>query len=278
MKEKVKENVLISVITVVYQAEKEILYTLESVRNQTSTSFEYIIIDGKSKDSTVSVIEEFLIHFKEKNISVIFSSEKDKGIYDAMNKAVLRASGNWLLFMNAGDTFYETTTLQQLEGILRVEQCDVIHGSQCWNEPGNVYIVESNDSENLPDGQVLFHQSSLVKREVLINNPFSLEYKIAGDYEFFLRLQQKGYSFHKIPNIIANFAYGGVSSTHPIVCLKEKTKIRKKYGCIKEKKIVFVKWYLGEYIIAVIKTILPRSVDLKIVEWKKNIFNYIIKK
>lgn len=274
-KNKISENPLITVVTVVYQAENEIKRTLEAVKNQTYNNFEYIIIDGKSKDSTVDIILNYMPKFQKKNIDVVFSSEKDLGIYDAMNKAVLKSTGDWILFMNAGDTFYEDTILEQLETILKTEKCDVVHGNQCWNEPNNICIVESNNSEDLPHGQVLFHQSSLVRRDTLINNPFSLEYRIAGDYEFFLRLQQSGYSFHKINNVIANFFYGGISSTQPITCLKEMTKIRKKYNCIKQTKSKFIKYYLSQYIVAVVKTLLPRKIDLCIINWKQKVIIYL---
>lgn len=97
---------LITVVTVCFNAGQTIAKTMQSVLNQTYRPLEYILVDGKSTDNTLNIIYELEPLFQEKGIAVRIVSEKDKGIFDAMNKGVKLANGRWVNFMNAGDVFY----------------------------------------------------------------------------------------------------------------------------------------------------------------------------
>lgn len=102
---------LITVVTVCFNAGQTIAKTMQSVLNQTYRPLEYILVDGKSTDNTLNIIYELEPLFHEKGIAVRIVSEKDKGIFDAMNKGVKLANGRWVNFMNAGDVFYNDKTI-----------------------------------------------------------------------------------------------------------------------------------------------------------------------
>lgn len=261
---------LVSVITVCYQAEKEIATTIQSVKNQTYKNFEYIIVDGASEDYTLETAKVILQQF-DIGIDTKILSEPDRGIYDAMNKGIQRAKGEWIIFMNAGDEFYNEGILEQIYPYLQNADIDVLYGNQFWNEKDNTGVRIPGGAEKLPNGASIFHQSSFVRTKILKENLFDLDYRIAGDYELFLRLYMKKYNFYYISEIIAKFAYGGESSIHPLVCLKENTLIREKYGCIDSKTLSFKIWYIREYCYQFVKGIIPRKLDLIFIKWKKSI-------
>lgn len=263
------EKPLVSIVTVCYNAKDCIKTTIESVIKQTNLDYEYIIVDGLSTDGTTEIIRNNISHFPIE-IKVKYISECDKGIYDAMNKAIHLAEGEWIIFMNAGDGFYNNQILQDIIIYLKKEN-DIVYGDQCWVEENNTAIRRPGGADKLTQGATIFHQSAFVRSELLRKNPFSLEYKIAGDYESFLKLYLKGFKFFYIPITIANFAYGGISSTYALGCLKENTNIRKKYGCIDTHTLKFKYWYVKEYCYLFIKSHIPRNLDLKIIKWKANL-------
>lgn len=104
----------VSVVTVCLNAEERIKETIESVLAQTYNCFEYIIIDGKSTDRTIGIINKYKEAFQVKDVPFMIFSEKDNGIFNAMNKAIFMCNGNWIHFLNAGDTFSETTILEKI--------------------------------------------------------------------------------------------------------------------------------------------------------------------
>lgn len=116
-----------SVITVCFNAEKVIRKTIESVLYQTYPPYEYIIIDGKSADGTLVVINSIRDEFKEKGINLIVVSEKDNGIYNAMNKGIDKASGDFISFLNAGD-WYEFDALANIEKFYEEDDFDLTYG------------------------------------------------------------------------------------------------------------------------------------------------------
>ena len=185
-------NTLVSIVTVCYNAVATIEQTILSVINQTFTNIEYIIIDGGSNDGTVEIIKKY-----SKKITV-WVSEPDKGIYDAMNKGIELATGQWINFMNSGDLFYNSNTLEDIFGN-KVINADIVYGdrfSKC--SFGEFYHkVDSLDKFNkfFP----LFHQSTFIKTEVAKNNKFNLNYKICADYNQLYQLYKNNYSFYYIP-------------------------------------------------------------------------------
>ena len=104
----------ITIITVSFNEEKNISRTIESVLDQTSCDFEYIICDGKSADKTVEIAESYRARFAEKGVAYFVNSKKDKGIYDGMNNGIELATGDYVYFLNAGDWFYSNDVIEQI--------------------------------------------------------------------------------------------------------------------------------------------------------------------
>ena len=136
---------LISIVTVSFNSEKTIRQTIESVLNQTYTNIEYNIVDGASTDKTVEIATQYKDDFEAKGIKYIITSEKDKGIYDAMNKGMDRATGSWIIFMNAGDTFCDNEVIKNIFGYNDLSDYSVIYGD-CYVSKLNQlqYLKASN--------------------------------------------------------------------------------------------------------------------------------------
>ncbi len=204
-----KENLpLISVVTVVYNAVNDIEATIQSVVNQTYKNIEYSVIDGDSVDGTKDVIEKY-IH----NIS-FFKSEPDNGIYEAMNKGIVKATGDWVIFMNAGDTFYSNDTIQECynEGLFNVSN-DIIYGDRILFDPVCEKKIEQfAEIKKLNFGMHLFHQSCFVKLSLHKKYLYKETFRIAGDFDFLYTVRKKKYLFKKTNIKICVFALGGVSN------------------------------------------------------------------
>ena len=178
----------ISIITVVYNAENEIKRTIESVLNQTVTPYEYLIIDGKSTDSTVEIVNSYEKDFEKKHINFRVVSEPDNGIYDAMNKGVREAKGEYIVFCNAGDwlnVYAVELFIQQYEK----HQYDFAYGS--INYIGKrKRIVKTSKMDAIVSSRNWNHPSSIVKRSLYINFPFDTRYKIYSDFDWYLKIRK----------------------------------------------------------------------------------------
>lgn len=197
-----------TIITVVYNDYKNIEKTILSVINQTIfNQVEYIIIDGGSIDGTLEVVNSY----KSAITSIV--SEKDNGIYDAMNKGLLMSKGEWINFMNSGDSFFNISVL---ENILFLENDDshIIYGStNCFNSK-NRKITPPNELNMMHFKLPFCHQSSFVRRDVLLKYKFDIKYKIAADYNLFYSLFIDKYNFFKVDLCISNYNLeGGISAT-----------------------------------------------------------------
>jgi len=199
---------LISIITVVFNGEKHLEETIQSVVDQTYNNIEYIIIDGASTDKTLDIIKKY-----EQNIS-FWSSENDKGIYDAMNKGIAIANGEYIGLINSDD-YYEPDAIEIIVNQINKHiNTDVFFG--------NIYIINQYLSEkkiqtykkggNLEKKFSIWHPSVFVKKHTFEKyGNFDLSYKIAADYELLLRFYKKGCNFQYINKAISNFREGGIS-------------------------------------------------------------------
>lgn len=174
----------ITVVTVVYNGEQSIEKTIKSVINQTYANIEYIVIDGKSSDSTVDIIRKY-----NDKIS-LWVSEPDKGIYDAMNKAIDIASGQWINFLNSGDVFYNNEVISKM--FTTDYDFDVLYG-------GVILRWKFGDELCLPDKKKkempFCHQSCFTKTELLKEFHFDLKYKICADRNLYKQICNK-HSIH----------------------------------------------------------------------------------
>ena len=220
----------LSIVTVCYNAENIIEGTIKSVLNQDFKDYEYIFVDGGSEDKTNEIISRYKALFEGAGINVIHISEKDNGIYDAMNKGIRNAAGEWICFMNAGDTFYSDDTLKNVfEGRNR-SHADVIYGDveECDNKTS--WISKAGKPERLLSGMTFCHQSSFVKTELAKENLFDTNYKICADYNMFLSFYMSGKNFIKLDQTVSRFSVDGVCHNNLVRHFTEKFEIQSKYG------------------------------------------------
>ena len=191
---------LISIITVVYNNVESIEETILSVINQTYSNVEYIVIDGGSTDGTVDVIKQY-------NAQIDYwISEPDAGIYDAMNKGLIYATGKWVNFMNSGDMFFQNDVLMQLLKYFASDN-DVIYGDVEYRYKGVRFVRRARNVKYMWTGMIASHQSFFVKRRLHQNNPFILDYKLSADYHFLYSLYFRGMRFQYVSTIVSSNEY-----------------------------------------------------------------------
>lgn len=213
----------VTVITVVLNAASVIERTLLSVIAQDYPNLEYLVIDGQSTDGTLSIIK------KNSQRITRWQSEKDNGIYDAMNKAANLATGEWILFMNAGDTFVGSDVVSQAFLGCDLKECDVIYGDTIYAYSGYRVLVRPLGIVTLSNGTDFSHQSCFVKTALQQEYGFDLNEPIAADYDLFLRLHKAGKVFRKVDVVVSEFSLGGFSDRPATEALRLRHRIYTKY-------------------------------------------------
>jgi len=205
----------ISIITVVYNNEKTIKDAIQSVLGQTYKNIEYVIIDGKSKDNTVNLINEY----QEK--LGYFSSEKDNGLYDAMNKGILACTGDVIGILNSDDLYQDLDVINDVMEQFNIDpELDILYGDlvyvksedtakvvRSWKS--KAYYNRFFENANVPPHPALFVRNQVYKEAGL----FDLDYKIAADYEFMLRIF-KNHKFNSkyLNRLMVRMRLGGASN------------------------------------------------------------------
>lgn len=209
----------ISVITVVFNAEKIVGKTIDNVLSQQYDNLEYIIIDGESTDQTMNIVKAY-----DNRISKVIS-QKDSGIYDAMNKGLAFSTGEYVIFMNAGDLFYNDTVLRDM--INKQPGADVYYGNtRVINSEGR----EVGDRRHKPPkkltwkslrmGMCVSHQSILARRSLC--EAFDIRYKISSDIDWTIRLLKKSTIIVNTEMYVSKFLEGGLSARKQKQGLKER--------------------------------------------------------
>lgn len=223
----------VSIITVCRNAEDQIGATIRSVLEQRWTDYEYIFIDGASRDGTVERIQGFRQSFLERGISVHVTSEPDRGIYDAMNKGLDRASGQWVLMLNAGDLLADPMVLEDLFSGKQYD-CGVLYGDAfLWDRYRDRDLYrpfETQSLDRMAQGLPFCHQSAFARREVLNKYRFSTEFSIVGDYDLFLRAYMDQVPFQYVPRVVSLFDCGGICLRRPQVTMAQCAAVRKYRG------------------------------------------------
>ena len=199
----------LSIITVNYNNKAGLQKTIDSVICQTWRDFEWIIIDGGSTDGSKELIEQYQQHF------AYWCSEPDKGVYHAMNKGIAKAKGEYMNFLNSGDCFYESGTLNKV--FQQPPMSDVVYGdcmginkqiTSLWEFPSEVdyaYFFCRN----------ICHQAMFVRSSVLKTEGYDESYKVYGDWTRWLKLAIEGGSFQHISCIVCYYEFGGLSNSCP---------------------------------------------------------------
>lgn len=218
----------LTVITVCYQAEAVIRPTIESVLSQDGIEMEYRMIDGASKDRTVAIAEEYRPAFEKKGIPFFITSEPDKGIYDAMNKGIRQAEGEFLSFMNAGDRFFSPHSAR--EALQGAQDADVVYGYAILALSGHYKKHFPDPLETLNEHMAFNHQSSFVRRTQAQKLMFRTEYRLGADYDMMLRLYREGGRFCYVPVPVAVYDMAGVSETNAFSTQEETLRVRHANG------------------------------------------------
>ena len=219
----------LSVITVTYNAEKTLERTLKSVREQTYPHIEHVIVDGKSKDGTVELIRNY------DNEKLKWISEPDKGLYDAMNKAAAMASGDYLCFLNAGDTFFSADTVEKLiNSIPEAKFPDIIYGETAIVDENGKFLhmrrlqaPETLSWKSFKQGMLVCHQAFIVKRSFF--EPYELQYRFSSDFDWCIRMMKKAKNIHNTHITLINYLNEGMTTTNRKASLKERYRIMAKY-------------------------------------------------
>lgn len=206
-------KVKFSIITVCFNAQNSIEETLESVLIQSNVNYEYIVIDGKSTDDTYNIVLNYEKKFKERGICFIAMSEPDEGIYDAMNKGISRAKGQYINFLNADDKYISSDVLKLAASFINENKADIYIGNAylVFNEKQG-YIQKPSIGLDLLGRMSFIHQAVFISKEIQQKNLFNTAYKLAADYDFFLKayIQKKKFKVMNI-NIVAYSMNGRTS-------------------------------------------------------------------
>lgn len=197
---------VISVITVTFNAAKVVEKTIQSVVSQTYDKLEYLIIDGASKDNTMDIVDHYRGQI-ERFGRVL--SEPDKGLYDAMNKGVRLATGDWILFMNADDVFADKDVVADVAAFIQTHpEADALCGDALVIYEYGTYPQVSKPEE-LHRRMSVSHQTTFVRTERLREHPFNTQYRFAADYEQLSSLWLNGCHFVHMDRTIARLEMRG---------------------------------------------------------------------
>lgn len=229
------QEILVSVLTPCYNSVKTIEKTLEYIEKQTYQNIEYIIVDGGSTDGTLEVIEK---HRERLPKRFTLISEKDNGIYDAMNKGIALANGQLIGIVNSDD-WYEEDTIEQIVKHYQGNAMEVVYGMQRTYLNGKEKATFIYHHDFLPE-QMITHPTCFVTKAAYQDlGMFDLKYRSAADYDLMLRFwESKKVVFTPIYKVLSNFQLGGMSSSQ--VGVRENATIRYERGVMSKKKYRFV--------------------------------------
>lgn len=221
---------ILSVITIVYNNVKDIERTILSVVNQTYRNIEYIIVDGLSNDGTLDVVHKY-----ENRIARIIS-EKDEGIYDAMNKGLAVAKGDYVIFMNSGDEFFDEGTVAAV--FASADDADVYYGETEMIDDNGQSLGQRRHKapkqftwRSFKYGMSVSHQAIYIKRS--LTEPYDRQYQLSADIDWILRIVKKAKTIVNVNRYVAKYLVGGMSKKKHRQSLAERFHIMKKhYGLL----------------------------------------------
>lgn len=252
----------LTVITVTRNAEKTLARTLKSVQEQTYSHLEHLIVDGDSSDGTLELIRKGgkVEKWKSGKVGkresgkverilddwqtgergrpgrvVRWISEPDKGLYDAMNKSIDMASGDYLCFLNAGDTFYAPDTVEKMMQSFDMKiPPDILYGETAVVDDKGAFLhmrrlkaPEKLTWKSFKQGMLVCHQAFIVKREIA--DSYDLTYHFSSDFDWCIRMMKKATSIHNTRLILINYLNEGMTTANHKASLKERYRIMAKY-------------------------------------------------
>lgn len=239
-----------SIITCTYNAADVLQRTLDSVVKQTWAQIEHIIVDGASKDNTMAMVNAYrqLNEEEETEHSIIAKSEPDRGLYDAMNKGLKLATGDYVVFLNAGDVFPNDSTLENISNDVN-ERSDGMLPAVLY---GNTDIVDNNGNllrprrlappDNLTwrsfrHGMLVCHQAFYVRTDIAKEEPYDLKYRFSADVDWCIRVmkhaEKDGLPLLKLHEVVVNYLDGGMTNKNHRASLIERFQVmRHHYGLL----------------------------------------------
>ena len=219
---------VISVITIVYNGVDTLQKTINSIANQRYDHIEYIIVDGASKDGTITLIEN------NKSAVSKWISEPDKGLYDAMNKGLGMATGDYVWFINSGDEIYNTSTIAEMVAGFADKAPDVIYGDTVMIDKNGNEIGERRlqppiqlSWKDFRNGMLVSHQSILVSTRIA--KPYNTKYRFSADFEWCLLALKEAKQIHNSNLVLSRFLDGGLTKQNIVLGLKERFDIMRRY-------------------------------------------------
>ena len=221
---------MISIITITYNAARWLERTMLSVLAQTCKDYEYIIVDGKSTDGTIAIVKRLEPQFEGR---LSWRSEPDKGLYDAMNKGIARAKGDFLWFVNAGDEIYEPDTLAHIVAATTADT-DIIYGKACIVNAKGIKVSEHHKAtppdlqrKHFLNGLVVSHQAILVRRSIA--EEYNTKYRICADYDWCIRAVSESRKNVYLDEYVCKFLTEGLSSKQRKRAWKERFHIMREH-------------------------------------------------
>ncbi|PZR08189.1 MAG: glycosyltransferase [Flavobacterium psychrophilum] len=238
---------LVSIVTIVFNGEKYIEHTIQSVVNQGYKNIEYIIVDGGSTDNTLSIVKKY-----EQHIASLIS-EKDKGISDAFNKGLRLAKGDIIGIINADD-WYEPDAVEKV--VKAIDGFDIVYGDLRLLKDGKVDFVLKGDHHYLPKEMTINHPTVFVRKRCYDQfGLFDNDYRCAMDYDLLLRFMKNNCRFNYIPAVLSNMRWDGLSDKKWLLGCKETLLIKNKYLPYQKVKnqLYFYKHVLANFLPRVLK-------------------------
>ncbi len=236
----------ISIVTITYNAEAVLQRTLDSVSSQTYRDIEHLIIDGASKDGTMDLVSRYKVRDLPYEVRAV--SEPDKGIYDAMNKGLCLATGEYIVFLNAGDTLHDEKTLDMVASSLQPaansQQPAVIYGdTNIVDDEGHflrkrhLSVPDNLTWRSFKQGMLVCHQAFYARLDIARDIPYDLQYRHSADVDWCIRVMKEAERRHlplvRVQGVVADFLDGGDSSKNHRASLRERFHVmRRHYGLL----------------------------------------------
>lgn len=215
----------LSIITINFNDKTGLEKTINSIINQTWANFEFIVIDGASTDGSKEILEKY------QNQISYWISEPDKGVYNAMNKGIRIAKGEYLIFMNSGDSFVHPTILEKISTQLEAS-ADIIYGDAIFiaNNIETIINFPKKLTFSFFYENSLCHQSTFLHKRLFLDNQYNEHFKIVSDWEFNIKnICLYGKSYKHIDEVICYYDLNGISSTQKTLDLEERNKVYEIY-------------------------------------------------
>ena len=252
----------LSIITVSKNTRKDLIKTIKSIKKQSFSDYELIVVDGLSSDGSENYLK------KEKRINKLII-EKDRNIYDAMNKGIKIATGKWMHFLNSGDIYFNKNTLKNIfQKSNNTNKNQILIGNYFINNRNHFIKKKGGLLNSMSNSMNFTHQSAFVRSNLQKKNLFNLKYSIAADFDFFYKMFFKKKNFYLIDKTICIVKHGGLSDTQRLKCISQVYKIITIRNNSTLIKLSIINRFIYSFFSLSVKAILPKKIINYIYEIK----------